>query len=238
MRKPSALFTIALTLATIILALVALVPAAQAQRVTFTYKPPGSIVTWTVPATGLYQITAYGAQGGNSFSHAGTGGFGAEIGGDFTLTAGEVLKIAVGGAGGPGLHGDSAGGGGGSFVVDSSNTPLIIAGGGGGLRNSGTGGKTGLMGDNGAPGGAGGTNFLGGSTDGTFFGGAGGEGFLGSGEDGSDAVFARGGGSFPGLTGGFVGGGLVAAVVVELAGLPVLLAAAVAEPDFWPRSIV
>jgi hypothetical protein len=44
-----------------LLALVAPEPAAHVQRVTFTYKPPGSLVTWTVPVTGLYQITAYGA---------------------------------------------------------------------------------------------------------------------------------------------------------------------------------
>lgn len=37
-------------------------PTAHAQRVTFAYT--GNLVTWTAPATGLYQITAYGAQGG------------------------------------------------------------------------------------------------------------------------------------------------------------------------------
>ena len=72
-----------------------------------------------MPTTGSYQILAFGAQGGNA-----AGGLGAEIGGDFTLTAGESLQIAVGGIGG--------GGGGGSFVISPGNAPLVIAGGGGG----------------------------------------------------------------------------------------------------------
>lgn len=119
---------------TALLALLALEPAAHAQRVNFTYEPPGSIVTWAVPATGLYQITAYGAQGGNTIGADTGGGLGAQIGGDFKLTAGEVLQIAVGGAGEPGPV--VGGGGGGSFVVGPDNTPLVIAGGGGGGGHS------------------------------------------------------------------------------------------------------
>src|SRR5258708_7395524 len=53
----------------------------------------GSSTTFTVPTTGTYDIVAFGAQGG------GFGGLGAEIGGDFYLTAGEVLTIDVGGQG-------------------------------------------------------------------------------------------------------------------------------------------
>ena len=45
----------------------------------------------------------------------GVGGYGAEIGGDFTLYAGTVLGIVVGGAGGTAPN-HGAGGGGGSFV--------------------------------------------------------------------------------------------------------------------------
>src|ERR1700730_8459100 len=71
----------------------------------FTYT--GSLVTFTVPITGTYQILAFGAQGGSGAGcsvciapvHIGPGGRGAEIGGDFLLTAGEILQIAVGGAG-------------------------------------------------------------------------------------------------------------------------------------------
>jgi hypothetical protein len=113
-------------------------PAANAQRVNFTYT--GKLVTWTVPKNGTYQIIAFGAQGGSAIfgNVTGPGGLGAEIGGDFVLTAGEVLQIAVGGAGLPGssvvTEGVSSGngGGGGSFVVGPGDAPLVIAGGGGG----------------------------------------------------------------------------------------------------------
>jgi hypothetical protein len=63
----------------------------------------------------------------------GAGGRGAEIGGDFSLTAGEMLRIAVGGAGSDGLR--AGAGGGGSFVVGPNDTPMVIAGGGGGGGN-------------------------------------------------------------------------------------------------------
>ena len=56
----------------------------------------GSVQTFTAPVAGQYQITADGASGGNGILH---GGFGAEIGGTFTLTAGEILSIYVGGEG-------------------------------------------------------------------------------------------------------------------------------------------
>ena len=97
---------------TSLLALLAWDPAARAVPFDFTYT--GSLVTFTVPTTDTYQITAFGAQGGSG-AYAG-GGRGAEIGGDFALTAGEVLQIAVGGAGSNQLYGGS-GGGGGSFVI-------------------------------------------------------------------------------------------------------------------------
>jgi hypothetical protein len=87
--------------------------------------------TWTVPASGTYTITACGAAG---FSAATTykGGRGACVGGDFSLTEGEQLTIAVGqrGAG----DGCSGGGGGASFVVTETGTPLVVGGGGGGNR--------------------------------------------------------------------------------------------------------
>ena len=73
---------------------------ANAGPIDFTYT--GSLVEFTVPATGTYQILAFGAQGGNGKSAndaVGAGGLGAEIGGTFGLTASEVLQIAVGGAG-------------------------------------------------------------------------------------------------------------------------------------------
>ncbi len=73
--------------------------AARATPFDFTYS--GSLVDFTVPITDTYQILAFGAQGGN-FADGnifGPGGLGAEIGGDFSLKAGEILQIAVGGAG-------------------------------------------------------------------------------------------------------------------------------------------
>src|SRR2546426_12847687 len=80
------------------LALAAWDQVAQAQTTNFTYT--GGFQTWTVPATGVFTITAFGAQGGTGFG--GSGGNGAEIGGNFSLTSGQVLDIAVGGAGGNG----------------------------------------------------------------------------------------------------------------------------------------
>jgi hypothetical protein len=82
-------------------------------------------VSFIAPTTGIYDITAFGAEGGGV-----DGGLGAEIGGDVTLTMGTTLTILVGGAGGAGSAG--GGGGGGSFVVASVSAPLVIAGGGGG----------------------------------------------------------------------------------------------------------
>jgi hypothetical protein len=66
--------------------------AARAVPFDFTYT--GSLVTFTVPTTDTYQILAFGAQGGNGgfFPITSPGGRGAEIGGDFNLTAGETLQ--------------------------------------------------------------------------------------------------------------------------------------------------
>ncbi|MBV8796806.1 MAG: hypothetical protein JO136_17885, partial [Hyphomicrobiales bacterium] len=94
--------------------LLALMTAAQtASATTFLYS--GAIVDFTIPATGTYQITAFGAQGGSAgggeigLAH---GGGGAEIRGDFVLTKGDVLQIAVGGAGDASADGGGGGGGG------------------------------------------------------------------------------------------------------------------------------
>jgi hypothetical protein len=159
-----------------------------------TFNYDGAIVqTFTVVTTGTYDITAYGAQGGAD-ANGTLGGQGAEIGGTFTLTAGEVVTIAVGGKGGDGTGGEpyAGGGGGGTFVVETFTgsqaviTPLVVAGGGGGAYTSvggdaqtGTAGGTGI---NGSPGGSGG-----------YGGGSGGRG--------------GGGGGFKGSGGGSLGGG-------------------------------
>ena len=184
---------------------------AHATPFDFTYT--GSLVDFTVPTTGPYQILAFGAQGGSSnLISVGPGGGGAEIGGDFSLSAGEMLQIAVGGAGSDGLR--AGAGGGGSFVVGPVNTPLVIAGGGGGGGNvfgnsfAGQGGLTGpdggsIGGNPGGTGGNGGPGGGGGLPD--EIGGGGGGGFLSPGGNGFGG--ATGGGAFPGLVGGSPGGG-------------------------------
>ena len=179
---------------------------AGAGPIDFTYT--GSLVDFTVPTAGTYQLLAFGAQGGGGPIPSTTGGQGAEIGGDFGLTAGETLQIAVGGAG-MNLEGGS-GGGGGSFVVGPGNTPLVIAGGGGGgYLGLGQGGLTGPDGGNGG-GGAGGTGGNGGGgalSTGRSSGGGGGGFFSAGGNGKMPGNVGTGGGAFPELTGGVFGGG-------------------------------
>jgi hypothetical protein len=180
-----------------------------ARAVPFVFTYTGSLVTFVVPTTATYQILAFGAQGGSGALGLGAGGRGAEIGGDFSLTADEVLQIAVGGAGSNG--GGGGGGGGGSFVVGPGNAPLVIAGGGGGgglativqppIGWPGGGGLTGPDGG-GERGGTGGHG--GGAADYIDVGGGGG-GFLTAGENGVGG--GTGGGAFPDLLGGIRGGG-------------------------------
>lgn len=179
-----------------------------ARAESFSYS--GSVVTYTIPTTGVYDITAAGAQGGNSLAGgSGVGGLGANIGGDVTLTAGTQLDIVVGGQGNfSGNYG--GGGGGGSFVFEvGAAMPLIVAGGGGGsgwYSNNGGGGQTGTSGENGnggATGGVGGANGSGGGA-GTIndFNGGGGAGWLSNG--GGTASSFNGGGGFGPTT--FAGG--------------------------------
>jgi hypothetical protein len=191
--------------------------SARADPIVFPYT--GSLVDFTVPATGTYQILAFGAQGGSFQLGLGEGGLGAEIGGTFTLIQGEILQIAVGGEGGDVM---GTGGGGGSFVVGPNSTPLVVAGGGGGGGPGGgafdlppLAGQGGLTGQDGGEcvlplaicsDVGGGTNGSGGGAGAGAFGGAGGGGFISAG----DNIFnnnATGGGAFPGLLGGIFGGG-------------------------------
>ena len=133
------------------------------------------IQEWTVPATGTYTIEVWGAQGGNGQNTTHTGGQGARMKGDFTLSAGDVLKILVGQQGSTSTY-KAGGGGGGTYVVKKTGsgatdiTALIIAGGGsggGGNNNPGNGqpGLTGTSGGNSTQGGfTGGSNGSGGNT--------------------------------------------------------------------------
>lgn len=85
---------------------------------------------WTVPQTGNYTIETVGAKGGGV-----DGGAGARIVGEFSLTAGTVLKILVGQEGVALLTNRyDYSGGGGSFVTNTSNIPYVVAGGGGGAN--------------------------------------------------------------------------------------------------------
>lgn len=142
------------------------------------FDTSSGIQLWTVPLTGTYRIEVWGAQGGGgSYS----GGFGARMRGDFTLTRGDVIKILVGQTGGPGST--YGGGGGMTAVATISNVPLIVAGGGNTLSawsstlSHAVTTTSGLAGSGGA---AGGTNGNGGGTgpSGTCDGGAG---FFGNG---------------------------------------------------------
>ena len=98
----------------------------------------GGIQIWSVPITGVYSVTAWGASGGLDTNNNGavgwtSGGKGARIKGLFKLNAGEKLNILVGQKGEDGsVIQVVGGGGGGTFVIMGDDTPLVIAGGGGG----------------------------------------------------------------------------------------------------------
>lgn len=138
------------------------------------------IQSWTVPATGMYEITAFGPQGGNSSDNI-AGGLGAKIKGEFNLTAGTVLDIVVG------HRGDNAptsacGGGAGGSGVRQGATLLIVAGGGGGGGKSGNTGVGANSGNNGTSSSSGaisgGTGGNGGNAAASNGGGCGGGGML------------------------------------------------------------
>ena len=181
---------------------------------------------WTVPATGTYTINASGAQGARA------GGGGARMIGDFNLTEGEIIKIAVGQIGVDGSNSNftGGGGGGGTFVIkhpyNSNASILVIAGGGGGRTSSGTTNTIDAVttSDGGDTYNNGGGTSGGGGDDGQANGpGAGGGGFFTNGEDGDYGnVKPTGGksfinglvggadgytGSYDGGDGGFGGGG-------------------------------
>ena len=157
------------------------------------YLFTGSETTITLNP-GTYDITAYGAQGGNSYHNGVAGGLGAEMEGQFYFAEMETLTILVGGGGDSGVFGyvdgGGGGGGGGSFVVNGS-TPLVIAGGGGGgcFFSVGGNGRTGANGGGGGGGGGGGTGGSGGF--GSEAGGGGG--FYGGGGGGNGTVLIGGG---------------------------------------------
>ena len=135
-------------------------------RVDRTFTFSGSVKTTTIPYTGLYTITAYGAQGGNYGSFL--GGYGGKVTGSIWLKKGEVLSYNIGGQNGynGGGNGSQFGGGGGFTSVSTDQKGSVaIAGGGAGatsLAGGGSGGSSasnissGQTGQNGAAGGGGG----------------------------------------------------------------------------------
>lgn len=196
------------------------------------FNTSSGIMLWTVPKTGTYTIEAWGSQGGNNTGTSGSsGGLGARIKGDFTLTQGDKIKILVGQRLDAARTCGAVGGGGGSFAVKNTvGTPstsdiFVIAGGGGGggrtgSTYNGTGGTTSTSGTNSpnSPAGAGGSSGNGGGIPTAGCSGpegAGGGGFSGNGTNPSSGV--GGGQSFTngglggdggaGVAGGFGGGG-------------------------------
>ena len=196
----------------------ALALAGGAQAGTFSYVA-NTEQTFIAPTAGIYEIIAFGAQGGTEGQSAGTGfgGLGAEIGGALALTKGETLTILVGGIGISRTDEAWGGGGGGSFVAKGS-TPLVVAGAGGGgvagdSPSQGGPGQTGPDGFGVNP--DGGTGGSGGGGYSTGDGAGGGGGFFGDGGgDAGGKSFLHGGAGGPGLgaigqetAGGFGGGG-------------------------------
>lgn len=199
----------------------------------------GTIQTYTVPSTGTYTIEAWGAQGGNSYlkdtSTVNPGQYGARMKGDFSLTAGQAIKILVGQKGVDNLSNyRGGGGGGGTFIQNQSSGVLLIAAGGGGgagqYSETGGEGQTGTNGTAGSinpgaggnnGGGGGGSTYAGGGAGWTSngadsgFGAKGGFTFANGGtggaesSDGKPGGFGGGGGSYAGAGGGggYSGGG-------------------------------
>jgi hypothetical protein len=164
--------------------------AGSGNGATTVFSYSGTLQTFTVSTTGTYDIVAEGAQGGFSDSES-VPGKGAEVGGEFQLTAGEMLSIVAGGQGQQANF--SGGGSGGSFVYPATalGQPLLAAGGGGGAGaivapggdgQAGTAGSNAANGLSGAPlGGLGGTNGTGGGGGGGYSAGGGGGGYSGGG---------------------------------------------------------
>lgn len=158
--------------------------------------PYGSYQQWIVPV-GVCDITieARGARGGGT----GGGGLGAQIQGDFSVSAGDTLTLLVGQMGESG-SGSCGGGGGGTFVAlggqyQTANL-LIAAAGGGGYGTNGTHDMNGQSGTSGVSScnATGGTNGNGGGAyQAGNAGGGGGGGLL---TDGQDSHYGLGGHAF------------------------------------------
>ena len=143
----------ATAIAGVVTGLMPVMPVLAADPVTVNFTATGAEQQWTVPAgVSTIHVVLIGGRGGNS------GGFGAKVTGDVTVTPGATLYVEVGGAGrntglggapGPaafnggasgGGSGHGGGGGGGASDVrtiartdqGSNGSRLLVAGGGGG----------------------------------------------------------------------------------------------------------
>lgn len=88
---------------------------------------------YSVPYTGMYRLSLYGAQGENYDTHL--GGYGGGVEAQVFLEKGDILRCIIGGQNGFGGGGNAEkyGNGGGASVVKSAKLGiLLIAGGGGG----------------------------------------------------------------------------------------------------------
>ncbi|MCG8531260.1 MAG: HYR domain-containing protein, partial [Desulfovibrionales bacterium] len=101
----------------------------------FAYSFTGEIQTFVIPdgITEIY-IEASGASGGSGDDDNYSGGSGAIMGGQFTVTPGDTIKILVGEQGVDGSTSMAGGGGGGTFIYtgELGGDGLMLAAGGGG----------------------------------------------------------------------------------------------------------
>lgn len=175
--------------------------AGQVWLASYFTVPTQGYQTWTVPATGTYNIAIGGSRSGNPIGYS-LYASGAIINARFSLTAGQTLTMIIGQYTDTSYTGNLSsyyglGGGGGTFVSYGGNI-LIAAGGAGGASYFSSGGGGAMPGQNGqttTSGGAGllgygvgGTGGSGGSRGGfaspTYWGGCG-AGWIGVGQNGN-----------------------------------------------------
>lgn len=111
------------------------------QTVDWSFAYTGSTKTYTVPYSGVYTLTAYGAQGSDYHTHK--GGYGGCVSAKLWLQEGEKITYIIGGSNG--YNGGGAGtvygnGGGATTILSDRQGTLMVAGGGGSASASGDGG--------------------------------------------------------------------------------------------------
>lgn len=146
------LFINSITMKILIPALLFLSISAKAQlscasKITVNFNFTGGVQTWAVPAgVTIITIKTRGATGGLAPTPANSAGGGAVMEADYTVVAGQIVTILVGGRGLNGNDNEAAGGG--ATGVYINGVLKLVAGGGGGEDNTGNGGN-GQSGNNG-----------------------------------------------------------------------------------------